>query len=89
MNSRRERRFDEALAALPPHARIQAEAAYRLFAQNPFHTSLKFKPVTKSRNIWSVRVGISYRALGRRDGDTIAWFWIGTHAEYNQLLRRR
>jgi hypothetical protein len=26
-----------------------------------------------------------YRALGLRDGDVIAWFWIGTHEEYNRF----
>lgn len=24
-----------------------------------------------------------------KDDDTIVWFWIGTHAEYDQLLKRR
>lgn len=31
-----------------------------------------------------------YRAVGvMRDGQTIVWFFIGSHAEYDQLLRRR
>jgi hypothetical protein len=36
---------------------------------------------------WSVRIGIHYRALAVEQDDDIAWFWIGTHAEYDQLLR--
>jgi hypothetical protein len=30
-----------------------------------------------------VRVGDHYRALARRKGELIIWFWIGTHEEYN------
>ena len=35
----------------------------------------------------SVRVGLGYRALGVRHGDDILWFWIGSHAEYDRLVR--
>jgi hypothetical protein len=35
----------------------------------------------------SVRVGLAYRALGVRDTEEIIWFWIGSHADYDQLLR--
>jgi hypothetical protein len=30
-----------------------------------------------------------YRALGRREGEDIIWFWIGPHAEYDHLVSRR
>lgn len=39
-------------------------------------------------NVWSVRVGDHYRAVTRRDGGLIVWFWIGTHEEYNNLIRQ-
>lgn len=32
-------------------------------------------------DIWSVRIGLSFRALGVLDTDEIVWFWIGTLAE--------
>ncbi len=35
----------------------------------------------------SARVGLHYRALAVRTDDVLAWFWIGTHAEYDQLIR--
>ncbi len=35
----------------------------------------------------SVRIGIGYRALGVRKGEEIIWFWIGSHADYDRLLR--
>ena len=28
-----------------------------------------------------------YRALGIMTGDTVVWFWIGTHADYEQILK--
>jgi hypothetical protein len=39
--------------------------------------------------VYSVRVGIGYRAVGVLEDDVIVWFWIGSHAEYNGLLSRR
>jgi hypothetical protein len=32
-------------------------------------------------------VGLGYRALGVREGETMVWFWIGSHAEYDRLVR--
>jgi hypothetical protein len=32
-------------------------------------------------------VGLGYRALAIVEDDVAVWFWIGTHAEYEQLLR--
>lgn len=40
-----------------------------------------------NRSIYSARVGLGYRALAVRDGDDVVWFWIGTHADYDQLIR--
>jgi hypothetical protein len=55
---------------------------------DPFHPSLHFKPVSARQPIFSVRIGIGYRALALRDGDHVFWFWIGSHAEYDSLLKR-
>jgi hypothetical protein len=35
-----------------------------------------------------VRVGRGHRAVGIREADEVVWFWIGSHAAYDQLLRR-
>jgi hypothetical protein len=29
-----------------------------------------------------------YRAVGILDGDSIVWYWIGSHADYDGLLRQ-
>lgn len=67
----------------------QARAAYQQFRQDPWRPGLRFKQVHATLPIYSVRVGLHYRALGeRQDDDAMVWFWIGSHAEYDQLLRR-
>lgn len=86
MKSRTTRRFRELLGALPPQVRAQAREAFRLFQQNPRHPGLRFKQVHADPPIYSARVGISYRAIGVLDGDTIVWYWVGSHADYDKLL---
>mgnify|MGYP001101876672 CR=1 FL=1 len=86
MNSRTTRGFRELLAALPRHVRQQAREAYRLFRENPRHPGLHFKRVHNDPPIYSARVGIGFRAVGVREGITMVWFWIGSHAEYDRLV---
>jgi hypothetical protein len=88
VNSFRGPDFDGFLSRLPAEVQEQAMQAYRLFEVDPFHPSLQFKRVGTRRHDWSARVGLHYRAIGRREHDTIVWYWIGTHAEYDQLVRR-
>ena len=69
--------------SLPKGVQEQARKQYELFAQNPFHPSLRLKPVG---SFWSVRVSRSYRALAARRGDQFFWFWIGSHSDYEGLI---
>lgn len=66
--------------------RQPARKAYRLWAENPFHPSLHFKCINSQEDIWSVRVTRGYRALGFKDADTITWFWIGSHDDYERFF---
>mgnify|MGYP006921590641 CR=1 FL=1 len=50
------------------------------------YRSLRFKPIHKT--LYSARVTKGYRTLGIRDNDTIIWFWIGSHADYDKLISR-
>ncbi len=64
-----------------------AKENYRLWSENPYHPSLHFKSVhPRSANVWSVRIGSDYRALALVEHEIAKWFWIGTHAEYMQIL---
>lgn len=78
--------FWRALDRLPPEARRQAQRAYRTFQNDPFHPSLHFKKIDDEDNVWAVRVGIGYRALGLWQDDSITWIWIGSHAEYDKRV---
>jgi hypothetical protein len=70
---------------LPQTIQNLADQCYELLKQNPRHPSLHFKKVGQ---FWSVRVGLHYRAVAVEKDNEMAWFWIGSHAEYDKLLGR-
>ena len=88
MNSFLTPEFWDLYSALPEEVRRQARQAYALFQQNPHHPGLRFRKVHPVRPVYSARVGGSYRAVGIREDVDIFWFWIGSHAEYDHLLRQ-
>ena len=69
--------------ALPQEVRELADKNYSLLQSDPRHASLHFR---KLDEVWSVRIGIHYRALAYEQRDGFYWFWIGSHAEYDQLI---
>ena len=76
--------FWEYYQQLPAAIQQLADMNYELLKADPEHPSLLFKKVGSYR---SVRVGIAYRALGIVDEDAVIWFWIGSHDEYERLIR--
>jgi len=89
VKSRTTKRFREAFEKLPSEIQRQAREAYRRFQENPNHPGLRFKKVHRTKPIYSVRISLQYRALGVREGEDIIWFWIGSHADYDELLKKR
>jgi hypothetical protein len=84
MRHRATRRFWDAYRQLPDEIQALADRGYELLCRNPRHPSLHLKRVGL---LWSVRVGIHYRALASEvDGDLV-WVWIGHHTEYDRLCR--
>ncbi len=79
-------RFWQSYNALPQDIRDLADKSYDLLKADPFHPSLHFKKVGRKKQLWSVRVGDHYRALGTDKPEGVVWFFIGTHAEYDALL---
>ncbi len=75
--------FWDCYQRLPITVQLLADKNYELLKLDPVHPSLHFKKVGIYR---SVRVGIAYRALGIEDGNTVVWFWIGNHDEYERLI---
>jgi len=86
VKSRTTTQFRQAFSKLPEKVQEQTRAAYRQFKKNPGHPSLRFKKVHQRLPIYSARISKSYRAVGQLDGDSIIWFWVGSHTEYERLL---
>jgi hypothetical protein len=74
---------------LPLHVRETADKNFALLKADPMHPSLHLK---KIGDLWSVRAGIHYRAVGMDAPQlerAILWFWIGSHSHYNRLIKQR
>ena len=73
---------------LPQNIREIAKKQYKLFASDPYHASLHFKRVHSTRPIYSARITRNYRAVGILEDNVIVWFWVGSHDEYDRLLKK-
>jgi hypothetical protein len=69
---------------LPERIQKQADKAFDQLKRNPQHASVQFKQVGK---FWSARVDKNIRALAVKAPDGWIWFWIGTHAAYERLIK--
>jgi hypothetical protein len=74
-------------ASAPSERQTRIKDAYRLWKENPGHPSLRFKKVHSRLPIYSVRVDLDWRAVGILQGDTVVWFWVGPHPQYEALLK--
>ena len=79
-------RFWGCYAELPKTIQELADKKFELLKSNPHHPSLHLKKIGNKKQVWSVRVGLHYRALGKEISNGIIWFWIGDHAEYDHLI---
>ena len=76
--------FWESYDALPAEIQALADKNLEQLKTNPRHPSLCLKKVGQ---YWSVRVGRKYRAVAIEFEEHLVWFWIGTHTEYDQIIR--
>ena len=79
-------RFWRHYERLPKQIQKLADKNFELLKSDPYHPSLHFKKVGRAKELWSVRVGDHYRAVGTEKPDGIVWFWIGTHSDYNNFI---
>ena len=86
MDSLITRSFREAFRELDPVVQRKAQRAYDLFMDNPQHSSLDFKRVRGTRNLYSARVDDNFRVLGELNGDTVTWYWVGPHSAYERMI---
>ncbi len=85
IESRATRRFWRLFSALPADVQEDAREAYKRFRTNPNHPSLHFKKLEGEGNIYSVRIGLNYRAVAAVGGNRAVWYWIGDHDGYDRL----
>ena len=64
--------FWAAYQVLPERVRDVARKSYQRWKENPSHPSLRWKQLVPG--LWSIRVGLQYRALARVRGETAYWF---------------
>jgi hypothetical protein len=79
--------FRKCFKALPKGIQAKAKQKYREWKKDPNNPLLKFKPVHPSLPLWSVSISYHWRALGLRNQNTISWFWIGSHEDYNKIKK--
>jgi hypothetical protein len=77
-------RFWSHYRKLPPDIQALADKNFELLKRDAHHPSLRFKKVGR---YWSARVGLQYRALAVESERGLVWFWIGSHAEYERLVK--
>jgi mRNA-degrading endonuclease RelE of RelBE toxin-antitoxin system len=71
---------------LPKIVQERAKKQFELLKENSSHPSLHFKKLGK---FWSVRISDFYRALAIKDEDDYIWVWIGTHDDYEKMIKRK
>ena len=87
MNSVATRRFWSLFRALPAEVQSLAVKNYHLWRSDPNHPALRFRRLHGGSNRYTIRIGDHYRAVGRMESGSITWVWIGSHSEYNRLVR--
>ena len=83
MTHRATSRFWACYGDLPKDVQNLADKNFALLNSAPSHPSLHLNRI---RDLWSVRIGHGYRALGVATETGICWHWIGSHADYDKLL---
>lgn len=83
MKHRATPRFWSLYRRLPSEVQELADRAYAHMQVDSRHPSLHLK---KAGDYWSVRVGLHYRALAVEHENDLLWVWIGTHAEYDEIV---
>ena len=77
-------RFWKCFNNLPEPIQGIAKKNFDLLKSDPYHPSLHFK---RTGNFWSARIGLNYRAIAVEDKKDFIWVWIGTHDDYEKMIK--
>jgi mRNA-degrading endonuclease RelE of RelBE toxin-antitoxin system len=77
-------RFWKCFDKLPRKIQELARENFELLKNDPNYPSLQLKRIG---NLWSARVTLNYRVLAYEDGEDFIWLWIGTHEEYERMIK--
>ena len=76
------RGFQKQFKKLPARAKQKAIARLQLFVANPMDYRLRNHPLAGEwREHRSINITGDYRAVYKREGDTVIFITIGTHSE--------
>lgn len=79
--------FEASFEKLPERIKKVARKNYKIWKNNPKHPGLEFKRIHTKLSIYSIRVGYGWRAMGSVKKNIIVWFWIGSHSDYDKLIK--
>ncbi len=79
MKSKLTKSFINAYRALDPEIQKRARRAYKVWRAN--EKARRFKQVGEDV---TVRIDRNYRVVGYIEEDTVFWYWIGKHDEYER-----
>lgn len=77
-------KFKKLFDRLPHDAKAKVTSNYKQWRADP--SSVDFRPLKGKPDIWRVSIGLYWRALGRDEGDSIVWYWVGSHNDYDKLV---
>ncbi len=88
MKSVKTAQFNKLFSDLPLEIQSKAKRNYSFWKRNNNHPGLHFKLINSALAVYSVRVSLYYRALAVKKDDTMIWFWIGSHEDYNKIVQQ-
>jgi hypothetical protein len=80
--------FWKCYSELSEEIKKQTREAYRMFVANPYHPGLYFKRIHSERPVFSIRITRDYLTVGILENNEMIWFWIGSHSEYDKLIKQ-
>lgn len=86
MNALVTRQFWDYYHHLSREVQRTAKKQFKLWRKDPYYPSLQFKQL--HGKLYSARINDGVRALGRMEGNTFTWHWIGGHDEYERMIAR-